>query len=81
MIVQGGAGTHDQRGIAATEFWVSPGWSDGLAVEGGRRWPDVPVDDGTSGMVTVAAPSSNRRRRVTSALGQQIAGESSPHSA
>lgn len=53
------------RESAATQFWVSPGWSRSLAVERGRQWPDVPVDDGTSGMVTVAAAREHGGSKVT----------------
>jgi hypothetical protein len=60
-----GEGRAGARGTAATEFWVSSGWSHGLAVEGGRRWPDVPVDDGTSGMVSVAAAREHGGRKVS----------------
>ena len=60
-----GEGRAGARGTAATEFWVSPGWSHGLTVEGGRRWPDVPVDDGTSGMVAVAAAREHGGRKVS----------------
>jgi hypothetical protein len=53
------------RESAATEFWVSPGWSRGLAVGGGRQWPDAPADDGTSGMVTVAAAREHGGSKVS----------------
>lgn len=47
----------DEREPAAAGFWVNPGWSRGLAVEGHRQWPDVddPGDGGASGLVTVVA--------------------------
>jgi hypothetical protein len=45
--------------------WVSPGWSDGLTVEGHPEWPDVDaVDPGASGLVGVLVARQERRGRV-----------------
>lgn len=52
----------NEREPGPAEFWVSRGWSRGLAVDGGRRWPDIddPGDDGVSGLVTVVAAREQR---------------------
>jgi len=45
--------------------WVSPGWSDGLTIEGHREWPDVDTADaGTAGLVSVLVAREQRQGRV-----------------
>jgi len=46
------------------ECWVSPGWSDGLTVEGHPEWPDVDAADAVSGLVSVLVAREERRGRV-----------------
>jgi hypothetical protein len=46
--------------------WVSPGWSEGLMVEGHPEWPDVDaVDSGASGLVSVLVAREEARGRVS----------------
>jgi hypothetical protein len=46
--------------------WVSPGWSQGLTVEGHPEWRDVDAADaGTSGLVSVLLAREQERRRVS----------------
>ncbi len=48
------------------ECWVSPGWKDGLTVEGHPEWPDVDVpDSGASGLVSVLVAREAGRGRVS----------------
>lgn len=57
---QAGAGERKVVGC-----WVSPGWSDGLTVEGHPEWPDVDAaDPGASGLVSVLLAREQRRGRV-----------------
>jgi hypothetical protein len=53
-----------ERGPAGC--WVSPGWSQGLTVEGHPEWPDVEVPDGDTsfGLVSVLVTRPERNRRV-----------------
>jgi hypothetical protein len=55
------------REPAAVGFWVSPGWSRGLAVEGHREWPCVgdPFDGGGSGIVSVVAARERGGSKVS----------------
>lgn len=47
------------------ECWVSPGWSDGLTVDGHPEWPDVDVSgSGTSGLVSLVVARDAGRGRV-----------------
>lgn len=59
----------DDRSPAAREVvecWVSPGWSDGLTVDGHTEWPDVAVaDSGSSGLVSVLVARDAGRRRLS----------------
>jgi hypothetical protein len=46
----------DESEPAPAGFWVSPGWSRGLVIEGHRQWRDVDEPGGgASGLVTVVA--------------------------
>ena len=64
------------RAIAAEDYasapereliqcWVSPGWSQGLTVDGHRDWPDVDTPDtGASGLVSVLVTRQARHGKV-----------------
>jgi hypothetical protein len=58
----------DQAGAAQRQLvgcWVSPGWSQGLTVEGHPEWPDVDAADaGTAGLVSVLVAREERYGRV-----------------
>jgi len=58
----------DQAGAAERKLvgcWVSPGWSQGLTVQGHPEWPDVDAADaGPSGLVSVLVAREERRGRV-----------------
>jgi hypothetical protein len=46
--------------------WVSPGWSDGLTVDGHTGWPDVDAaDSGSSGLVAVLVARDARRGKIS----------------
>jgi hypothetical protein len=59
----------DQVDISQREIvgcWVSPGWSDGLTVEGRPEWPDVDdAGSGASGLVSVLVARDGARGRVS----------------
>jgi hypothetical protein len=47
------------------QCWVSPGWSQGLTVDGHRDWPDVDTPDrGASGLVSVLVTRQPRYGKV-----------------
>jgi hypothetical protein len=47
------------------QCWVSPGWSQGLTVDGHRDWPDVDTPDtGASGLVSVLVTRQARHGKV-----------------
>ena len=58
----------DQVGAAERELvgcWVSPGWSQGLTVQGHPEWPDVDAADaGAQGLVSVLVTRQERYGRV-----------------
>jgi hypothetical protein len=60
--------TADQASAAERKSvgcWVSPGWSQGLTVEGHPEWPDVDAaDPGTAGLVGVLVAREERNGRV-----------------
>src|SRR4029453_17779291 len=57
---QAGAGEHTLVGC-----WVSPGWSQGLTVQGHPEWPDVDAaDPGAQGLVSVLVTRQERYGRV-----------------
>jgi hypothetical protein len=49
-----------------TGCWVSPGWSEGLAVAGHPGWPDVDTaDSGASGLVSILVARDDGRGRAS----------------
>ena len=57
---QAGAGEHTLVGC-----WVSPGWSQGLTVQGHPEWPEVDAaDPGAQGLVSVLVTRQERYGRV-----------------
>ena len=58
----------DQAGAAERKLvgcWVSPGWSEGLTVQGHPEWPDVDAADaGAQGLVSVLVTRQERYGRV-----------------
>jgi hypothetical protein len=47
------------------QCWVSPGWSQGLTIDGHRDWPDVDTPDpGASGLVSVLVTRQARHGKV-----------------
>jgi hypothetical protein len=47
------------------QCWVSPGWSQGLTIDGHRDWPDVDTPDpGASGLVSVLVTRQARYGKV-----------------
>src|SRR5918995_6788546 len=58
----------DQAGAAERKLvgcWVSPGWSQGLTVQGHPEWPDVDAADaGAQGLVSVLVTREERYGRV-----------------
>jgi len=58
----------DQAGAAERKLvgcWVSPGWSEGLTVQGDPEWPDVDAADaGAQGLVSVLVTRQERYGRV-----------------
>jgi hypothetical protein len=58
----------DQAGAAERKLlgcWVSPGWSEGLTVQGRPEWPDVDAADaGAQGLVSVLVTRQERYGRV-----------------
>jgi len=44
--------------------WVSPGWSQGLIVNGRLPWPEVDDDTGEKGLVSVLVERQQRRGKV-----------------
>jgi hypothetical protein len=58
----------DQAGAAERKLlgcWVSPGWSQGLTVQGHPEWPDVDAADaGAQGLVSVLVTRQERYGRV-----------------
>jgi len=47
------------------QCWVSPGWSEGLTVDGHRDWPDVgAANTGASGLVSVLVTRQARYGKV-----------------
>ena len=57
---QAGAGEHTLVGC-----WVSPGWSQGLTVQGHPEWPEVDAaDSGAQGLVSVLVAREERYGRV-----------------
>lgn len=54
----------DQAGAAERKLvgcWVSPGWSQGLTVQGHPEWPDVDAADaGAQGLVSVLVTRQER---------------------
>jgi hypothetical protein len=59
----------DQAGAAERKLlgcWVSPGWSQGLTVQGHPEWPDVDAADaGAQGLVSVLVTREERYGRVS----------------
>jgi hypothetical protein len=58
----------DQAGAAERKIvgcWVSPGWSQGLTVQGHPQWPDIDAADaGAQGLVSVLVAREERYGRV-----------------
>jgi hypothetical protein len=55
--------------------WVSPGWSQGLTVQGHPEWPDVDAADaGAQGLVSVLVTRQERYGRARSAAGWSTSG-------
>src|SRR5918995_644023 len=58
----------DQAGAAERKLlgcWMSPGWSQGLTVQGHPEWPDVDAADaGAQGLVSVLVTREERYGRV-----------------
>ena len=58
----------DQAGVSERKLvgcWVSPGWSQGLTVQGHPEWPDVDAADaGAQGLVSVLVTREERYGRV-----------------
>jgi len=58
----------DQAGAAERQLvgcWVSPGWSQGLTVQGHPEWPDVDAADaGAQGLVSVLVTRQERYGRM-----------------
>ncbi len=51
---------------AVAGCWVSPGWSNGLTVDGHEDWPDgTPPDEGAEGLVGVIVARRHRPQRVS----------------
>jgi hypothetical protein len=63
--------TQDQADAAEpgiTGCWVSPGWSDGLTIEGHSEWPGAGVSaSGTAGLVSVLVAREETGRKVPGA--------------
>ncbi len=56
------AGAVEHRPV---ECWVSPGWREGLTVEGHPEWPDVEAaDPGAAGLVSVLVTREERYGKV-----------------